>query len=123
MTTELGQQLARNVAAQDADAIKSLLTPRVRFRALTPGRFWESDDADQVVDGVILGTWFPPEHSITRILKVEGGPVGIIERVGYRFQVARPDGDFVIEQQAYFKTEDNKISTLQMLCSGFVRDD
>ncbi len=40
------------MAAQDAAALKELFAPRVNFRALTPGRVWESDDADAVVDEV-----------------------------------------------------------------------
>ena len=111
------------MAAQDAAALKQLLAPRVSFRALTPGRCWESDDADAVVDEVILGTWFSPERSITRILKVDCATVGTVDRVGYRFQARLPDGDFIIEQQAYLRAENDKISWLRILCSGFVRDE
>ena len=59
------------IAAQDAAALKALLAPDVNFRALTPGKSWESEDADAVVDDVILGKWFPPERSITAILRVD----------------------------------------------------
>ncbi len=108
MPTDLGERFARTVAAQDADALKELLAPKVSFRALTPGRYWESDDADAVVDDVILGTWFSPERSITRILKLDCATVGTVERVGYRFQVKLPDGDFIVEQQAYLKTRERQ---------------
>ncbi len=67
---------------------RSCWRPEVSFRALTPGRCWESDDADAVVDDVILGTWFSPERSITRILKIDCSTVGTVDRVGYRFQAA-----------------------------------
>ena len=109
------------MAAQDAAALKELLAPRVSFRALTPGRYWEIDDADAVVDDVILGSWFSPERSITRILKVDCATVGTVERVGYRFRVDLPDGEFIVEQQAYLKTQNDKVSWLRILCSGFVR--
>ena len=79
-TTDLGERFARSVAAHDADALKALLAPTVNFRALTPGRHWESDDANEVVDDMILGTWFSPERSITRILEVERSTVGSVER-------------------------------------------
>ncbi len=49
--------------------------------------------------------------------------VGPVDRVGYRFQAKLPDGDFIIEQQAYFRAENDKISWLQILCSGFVHDE
>jgi hypothetical protein len=121
VTADLGERFVRTVAARDADALKALLAPTVNFRALTPGRHWESDDANEVVDDMILGTWFAPERSITKILEIEQSTVGPVGRVGYRFQAKLPDGDFVIEQQAYLKTENDKISWLRILCSGFVR--
>jgi hypothetical protein len=120
MPTDLGERFARAVAAQDAAVLKELLAPRVNFRALTPGRYWEIDDADAVVDDVILGTCFSPERSITRILKLDCDSVGIVERVGYRFRVDLPDGEFIVEQQAYLKTQNDKVSWLRILCSGFV---
>jgi hypothetical protein len=123
MPTDLGERFARTVAAQDADALKELLTPKANFRALTPGRCWESDDADAVVDDVILGSWFSPERSSTRILKVDCATVGIVDRVGYRSQATLADGDFIVEQQAYLRVENDKISWLRVLCSGFVHDE
>jgi hypothetical protein len=122
MTSGLGERLARTMASQDADALRDLLTPNVSFRALTPGAAWESDDARVVVDEVMLGRWFSPERSVTEVLAVDCANVGPVDRVGYRFAVRFPDGDFIIEQQAYFKSEDDKIAWLQILCSGFVRD-
>jgi hypothetical protein len=122
MPTELGERLARTIASRDADALKALFEPNVRFRALTPGTAWESEVADAVVEDIILGTWFSPERSVTEILAVDCAKIGSVDRVGYRFAVRFPDGDFIIEQQAYFKCEDVKISWLQILCSGFVRN-
>jgi len=123
MTTDLGERFAYAIAAQDAAALKALLAPNVSFRALTPGKFWDGEDADQVIDGVILGKWFPPERSITAIVSVARGTVGAVDHVAYRFRARLPDGDFVIEQQAYLKTEGDRICWLQILCSGFVRDE
>lgn len=40
--------------------------------------------------------------------------------VGYRFLVNRPDGDFIIEQQAYFETDGATISWLRIMCTGFL---
>jgi len=123
MPTNLGERFANAIAAQDAVALKALLAPDVSFRALTPGKFWEGDDANAVVDDVILGKWFPPERSITAILAVDRSTVGTVDHVAYRFRARRPDGDFVIEQQAYLKTKDDRICWLQILCSGFVHDE
>lgn len=50
MPTDLGERFARSlVAVQDAGALRALLTPKVDFRGLTPGRYWESDEAHVVV--------------------------------------------------------------------------
>jgi hypothetical protein len=119
LTADLRERFVRAVAARDADTLKELLAPTVNFRALTPGKHWESDDANEVVDDMILGTWFAPERSITQILGIERATVGSVDRVGYRFRAQLPDGEFVIEQQAYLKTENDKISWLRILCSGF----
>jgi hypothetical protein len=120
MTADPASQLARMIALQEAAALKALLAPGVAFRALTPGRSWESDDADEVVDGIILGTWFPPGRRITRILHSDRAVLGPQERVGYRFQAELPDGTHVVEQQAYLRTEGGRISSLRILCSGFL---
>ncbi len=92
MPTNLGERFANAIAAQDAVALKALLAPDVSF-----------------------GKWFPPERSIIAILRVDRGMVGAVDHVAYRFRARRPDGDFVIEQQAYLKTKDDRICWLQIL--------
>ena len=123
MPTEISERFVRSVAAKDSAALKELLAPAVDFRALTPGRIWESDRADSVVDDVILGTWFAPDRSITRILSIECAQVGPVRHVGYRFRAALPDGEYLIEQQAYLRIDGDRISWLRVLCSGFVHDE
>lgn len=122
MPMELGERLARTIATRDAEALRALFEPNVRFRALTPGKTWESEVADAVVDDIILGTWFSPERRITEVLAVDCVNLGSVDRVGYRFAVRFPDGDFIIEQQAYLKCKDARISWLHILCSGFIRN-
>jgi hypothetical protein len=34
--------------------------------------------------------------------------------------VKRPDGEFVIEQQAYLETDGDTISWLRIMCTGFL---
>ena len=104
---------------------RSCWRPTVSFRALTPGRFWESDDADAVVDERDPGHVVPagsldhpdPQGRLRTIGTVD--QIERVERVGYRFQAKLPDGDFIIEQQAYFQAENETITWLQILCSGF----
>jgi len=116
----VGERFAKALADKDAVGLKALLQSDVDFRAMTPGKFWEATDADVVVDETMLGTWFNPERQITEILAVETDVVGSLDRVGYRFKVKRPEGDFVIEQQAYLETDGEKISWLRIMCTGFL---
>jgi hypothetical protein len=120
MAERVGERFARAVATKDAAGLKELLRHDVDFRAMTPAKFWEATNRDEVVDETMLGTWFKPERHIIEILAVDTDTVGSRERVGYRFRVERPDGEFVIEQQAYLETEDDKISWLRIMCSGFL---
>lgn len=122
MPIELGERFALSLAAKDADALKELLAPSVSFHALTPGATWQCQDAATAVDEVILGTWFSPERSITRILAIDCDHVGPIEHVGYRFGTALPDGDYVVEQHAYLTSDGGTITSLRVLCSGFVHE-
>ena len=120
MTEHIGERFARALADKDAAALKALLRTDVDFKAMTPGKFWEAHDADAIVDDTILGTWFDPERCITETLSVDTDTLGPMDRVGYRFQVRRPDGEFTIEQQAYYVTDGNQISWLRNMCTGFL---
>lgn len=120
MTSDIGERFARAIADKDAPALKALLCPEVDFRAMTPGKFWEAGDPHEIVDETVLGTWFDPERRITEVLAVETDVVGPLRRVGYRFLVDRPDGEFTIEQQAYYETDGTRISWLRIMCTGFL---
>jgi len=125
-STRVGERFARSLARKDASALKSMLHPEVDFMALTPGKFWEAHDTEVVVDDIILGTWFQPGRRITETISVDsdviGGAEGAeeVERVGYRFRVARPDGEFILEQQAYFRVDGDQIAALRIMCTGFL---
>ena len=120
MPDVIGERFARALADKDAAGLKALLRSDVDFRAMTPGKFWEATDVDVIVDETMLGMWFAPERQIDDLLAVDTDRVGSLDRVGYRFKVTRPDGDFVIEQQAYYETDGEQISWLRIMCSGFV---
>jgi hypothetical protein len=120
MIEHIGERFARALADKDAAALKALLRSDVDFKAMTPGKFWEAHDADVIVDDTILGTWFDPERRITETLDVDTDTLGSMDRVGYRFHVSRPDGEFTIEQQAYYVTDGNQISWLRIMCTGFL---
>lgn len=114
-----GDAFVRALAAKDAAALRAVLDPAVDFRAMTPGRVWEAGSADEVVDQVLLGTWFAAHDRIDRVVAVEHGQVGDRSRVGYRLDLSTPDGSFVVEQQAYYDVDGGRITWLRVLCSGF----
>jgi hypothetical protein len=119
MQTGVGERFAQAIAARDTSALLDLLKSDVDFRALTPGRFWEADSAREVVDEVIFGHWFEPQDRIDAVEQIETGTVGDRHRVGYRFRVTNPSGEFTVEQQAYLDVENDRITWLRIMCSGF----
>ena len=119
MELPFGERWARAIAAKDGPSLLGLLAPRIDFRAMTPGRFWEASSAVQVVDEVVLGSWFDPTDRIDTIERIENGEVADCERVGYRFRGTNADGAFLVEQQAYLRVENEKITWLRIMCSGF----
>ena len=114
-----GEAFVRALVAKDADALKKILSPGIDFKALTPGRCWESDSVGQVVDETILGAWFGTSDEIETAVSVETSRLGECHRVAYRLRVRNPDGQFLVEQQAYYNIEDEKISWLRILCAGY----
>jgi len=93
-----GERFARAVAAKDAPALLGLLDSEVDFKAMTPRRFWEASSAREMVDDVILGHWFEAQDRIEAVERIETDTVGDRHRVGYRFRVTNPTGEFMVEQ-------------------------
>jgi hypothetical protein len=116
---QLGREFAEALGRKDAVRLRALLRTDVDFRAMTPGRFWESDSADTVVDDILLGKWFEPSDEITEIVDVETATVGLRQRVGYRFSVTNPDGRYVVDQQAYLQPDGGRIGWLRVMCAGY----
>jgi hypothetical protein len=119
--TSAGEAFAQALGTKDAAALRRILRPDVEFRALTPRKFWEADDAETVINDIVLGKWFEPSDDIREIVAIETSDVGPRHRVAYRLQVTNPDGDFIVEQQAYFDLDDDgqQISWLRVLCAGY----
>lgn len=88
-----GERFVGALSSKDAGQLKSLLGPNIDFKALTPGRFWESDDVDVLVGDILLGQWFEPTDRITDVLSVENDRIGSRERVGYRLAITNADDE------------------------------
>ena len=118
MAASLGERFARALAAKDFGEVASLLHPEVDFRGMTPGQFWQADNADQAIDE-ILRSWFEERDQIDELLRVDTSRVADRERVGYLLAVSNPDGRFLVEQQAYYEASGGSITWMRVLCSGY----
>jgi hypothetical protein len=87
---------------------------------MTPRDFGEANDADTVVDDILLGKWFEPSDEIREVISVETAAIGRRQRVGYRFRVENPDGEYLVEQQAYYEPDGDQIGWLRVMCVGFL---
>jgi hypothetical protein len=118
MTETLGSRLAHAIASKDEAGLRALLADDVDFKGLTPGRLWEGTGPDDVVE-TVFGSWFEDSDTIERIVDLEDGvDVADTARVSYRFDLRNPEGQYVAEQQAYYRGRD-RIEHLRIMCSGF----
>ena len=119
MTETVAEAFARAVAAKDHDRLRSLLQPDLDFRAMTPSRVWEASDADGVL--AALDQWFDANDDIQDVVALDVDCFADRERVGYRFRVRNPEGEHLVEQQAYLSTRGDRIAWLRIMCSGYRR--
>lgn len=119
LAMELGEGFVRALVAKDAAGLKGVLAPEVDFKAMTPGQFWEAERADEVVDDIVLGYWFQPTDDIEALEHLETSSVGGRQRVTYRIRVRRDQDTFLVEQQAYFDVNADRISWLRIMCAGY----
>jgi hypothetical protein len=117
MDAGLGAEFARAVAAKDHARVRELIHPEVDFWAMTPGDIWDASGPDDIVG--VLNDWFGDEDLIEAIELLECDEFADRQRVGYRLRVKRPDGQYLIEHQAYFSERDGQIGWLRILCSGY----
>jgi hypothetical protein len=119
MAATLGERFARSIADKNADQLLDLFASSVDFRAVTPGKFWETEKPEELVNDMIFGHWFEAKDVIQNVERIETGNVVNVERVGYTFRITNPEGEFLVEQQAYLKTSDDQINYLRIVCSGY----
>lgn len=110
--------MAQAVAAQDPAALAALFSTPVVFRGVTPRRFWDAETPVGVVD-VVLGVWFGAGRTVTGVTSVDSDVVGDVSKVSYRLTVDSASMPTVIEQVAYYSEQDDHITALRLVCSGF----
>jgi hypothetical protein len=114
-----GERFANALAAKDSAALSTLLADGIDFQALTPGRHWQAASPREVVEEIILGRWFGAGDRIVELCSVTTSRVSEREHVAYRVRVRRSDGDYLVEQQAYYSTDGPRITWMRVLCSGY----
>ncbi|HEY9294240.1 MAG TPA: hypothetical protein VIP98_23405 [Microlunatus sp.] len=120
MDDSIGRAFARSLASKDATALRMLLADDVDFRGLTPRRQWSGSTPAEVVDEIVFGCWFEPADKISELIAVHTDDFADCQHLSYRLRVSNPDGNFLVEQQAYYTVADSgKINWLRVLCSGF----
>ena len=113
-----GERFARALAAKDFDRLLELFGPEVDFRGVTPRKFWEAGDPHALV-GDVLRQWFEDDDEIEALEMLETDAFADRERVGYRFRVRNPEGTFLVEQQLFIAADEDRITWMRSVCSGF----
>jgi hypothetical protein len=116
--TSIGADFARALAEKDSARLVELMHPEVDFRGLTPNRSWEAVGPDAVVS-ILFDHWLEDKDEIRALESVDCDVIADRQRVGYRFSVRNPDGDFLVEQQAYLAEIEGRIGWMRVVCSGF----
>lgn len=116
--TSPGRRFVDAIVARDREGLRAAVTDDVDFKALTPGRFWEAGDPAGV-EGIVLGSWFEDQDRITDVLDVSEDDVADTRRLGYRFAITNGNGPQLVEQQAYYRADGDRVSYVRIVCSGF----
>jgi hypothetical protein len=74
-----------------------------------------------VVDEVILGKWFGAGDDIEALERLSIDRLPGRERVSYLLRVHNAHGTHLVEQQAYYNTDGERICWMRILCSGYQR--
>jgi hypothetical protein len=115
-----GEEFAKALAAKDEAGVRAITTPDLDFRAMTPGRFWEAHDHDELVD-ILFGYWLEPSDEVLALLSTSTGEVSTRNHVAYRLHLRTANGESLMEQQMYYNVTDGRISWARVMCSGSVR--
>jgi hypothetical protein len=113
----MGEAFVTAIAKRDQEGLRTLLADDVDFMGLTPSLLWRADNPDDV-DKIVFDHWFD-DMEVTAIPVLDHDDVAGINRVGYRFEVDTRLGARVVEQQAYYKVKEGRITFVRLVCSGF----
>ncbi|GAA3909229.1 hypothetical protein [Microbacterium invictum] len=122
--TVIVEQLARRfgeaVAARDWDAMRALFDDG-EFSFKTTGLVNSTNYEGLGQQGPIkaLQGWIPDDYQIEGVEQIVTDAFAARGRVGYRLRVRKPEGTFLLEQQAYVGQQDGRINYLRIMCGGY----
>jgi hypothetical protein len=115
-----GKGLIRALVQRDFPRLADTLTPNVRMRALIPPGPVEVSGAEAAA--AKFSSWFADAEELELI---RSGSDTVADRlhVFYRLRVKKP-GDYrkIVEQHLLCAVDDDRISALDLVCSGFRPD-
>ena len=118
--TDLGLALVTSLAQRDFRGLADTLTPDVRLRALIPPGLVEISGAEAAA---AFSAWFGDAEEFDLI---RSGSDTVSDRlhVFYRLRVKKP-GDLrkIVEQHLLCAFDDDRITALDLVCSGFRPDE
>jgi TusA-related sulfurtransferase len=114
--TNIGQAYLEALARRDFEKIETLLHPHLRFRALVPPAVREGATAEEAL--FWLRRWFGSAEVLT-LTRSSLDQVGDRLYIAYQADVRRQDGWEEIAQHLYCVVENEVITDMALLCSGF----
>lgn len=110
------ERFVEAVARADAAGIAATLDPDAELRALVPGNEVEAEGGDAVAARFVA--WFGG-YDARELLSHGRDRVGTRTRVTYRLRVTRNSASWLVEQHAFCTIEDERITRIDLVCSGF----
>lgn len=111
-----GEGFIEALAIRDFARLEKLFDPAIRFRALVPKGVREGATAQDATDWLRL--WFETADVFT----LEKSSIEqVVDRlyISYLLNLHKPEGWYEIGQQIYCTVQNNAISDLALVCSGF----
>ena len=106
------------VGARDFDGIAACFDDDARMRALVPSRLRDETGPDAIAERYRF--WLGGADTVELVDREHDLMVGS-ERVRYRLRIVHPhNGEQVMEQEGYATVNGDRITALNLVCSGFL---